>query len=186
MKLKKINAAISLLAIIFILMHVGYTVFEYLTFYFNPVLNRAFAVPFMILACVHGILAMCIVFTQADGSNLNLYPKSNIKTIIQRVSAALIFPLLMLHINTFRILEFTSKQGKWPLFFLVIVLEVVFFAVVIAHVSVSVTSALITLGILASRAKQQVIDRVVYLIGAIAFLAALIVIVKTQLVMFVK
>lgn len=186
MKLKKINAIISLLAIIFIILHVGFTVFEYVSFHFNPILNKVFAVPFMFLACIHGILGMCIVFTQSDENSLNLYPKSNIKTIIQRISAALIFPLLILHINTFKILEFTSKDGKWILFVLVIILEIVFFAAVIAHVSVSMTGALITLGILTSRTKQQVIDRVVYVIGAIAFVVTIIVIIKTQLVMFIK
>ena len=67
MKLKKINAIISLLAIIFIILHVGFTVFEYVSFHFNPIFTKVFAVPFMFLACIHGILGMCIVFTQSDG-----------------------------------------------------------------------------------------------------------------------
>ena len=36
MKLKKINAALGLLSIVFMLLHMGYTVYAYLAFYYNP------------------------------------------------------------------------------------------------------------------------------------------------------
>ncbi len=55
MKLKKMNAALGLLSILFILIHVGYNVFAYLTFYYNPALSKATAVPFLILVCLHAV-----------------------------------------------------------------------------------------------------------------------------------
>ena len=101
MKLKKINAALGLLSIAAMLLHIGYTVFAYLAFYYNPTLKLLTAIPFMALACLHAVCGMLTLFLQSDGTRLELYPKQNARTILQRVSAALMLPLLMLHINTF-------------------------------------------------------------------------------------
>ncbi len=98
-KLKKLSAALALLSIFAMLLHIGYTVFAYLAFYYNPVLKLMTAVPFMVLACLHVICGMLTVFLQADGTRLDLYPKQNVLTILQWVSAALMLPLLTLHIK---------------------------------------------------------------------------------------
>ena len=45
MPLKKINAALGLLSIAAMLVHIGYTVFAYLAFYYNPTLKLLTAVP---------------------------------------------------------------------------------------------------------------------------------------------
>ena len=45
MKMKKINAALGLLSIVFMLLHIGYTVYAYLTFYYNPFLKMVFSPP---------------------------------------------------------------------------------------------------------------------------------------------
>ena len=63
MKLKKINAALGLLSIVFMLLHMGYTVYAYLAFYYNPFLKNLFAVPFMVLVCLHAVLGMMTVFS---------------------------------------------------------------------------------------------------------------------------
>ena len=185
MKLKKINATLSLLAIIVLMLHIGYSVFAYITFYYNPVLTKAFAIPFMVMTCLHAICGMSIVFLQKDGTRLDLYPKQNMRTILQRVSAAMIFPLLILHINTFQLLQFSVGKGMYLLFGLLIFMEVLFFATVITHVAVSITGALITLGILSSRKKQIILDRIIYIIGALAFVIAVIAVVKGQITMFI-
>ena len=105
MKLKKANAVLALLAILIMLMHVGYSVFAYLTMYYNPFLSKLFAWSFMVIACLHAVCGMLAVFLQSDGTRLDQYPKKNLRTILQRVSAALIFPLLILHINTFALMK---------------------------------------------------------------------------------
>ena len=89
MRLKKINAALGLLSIVAMLLHIGYTVFAYLAFYYNPTLKLLTAIPFMVLACLHAVCGMLAVFIQADGTRLDLYPKQNLRTILQRASAAL-------------------------------------------------------------------------------------------------
>jgi len=183
MKLKKINAVISLLSILFMMLHMGYSVYTYITFYYNPTLTKIFAIPFMILVCIHAICGMLAVFLQTDGTTANLYPKQNMQTIIQRVSAALIFPLLILHMNMFDLMR-SAMQIHIVLFVILIIVEVLFFGTVITHIAVSFSKALITLGILSSADKKTVIDRIVYVIGATAFVIAVFAIVKVQLMMF--
>lgn len=92
MPLKKINAALGLLSIAAMLLHIGYTVFAYLAFYYDPMLKLLTAIPFMVLACLHAICGILTVFLQADGTRLDLYPRQNARTVLQRVSAALMLP----------------------------------------------------------------------------------------------
>ena len=184
MKLKKINAALGLLSIAAMLLHIGYTIFAYLTFYYDPGLKLLTAVPFMVLACLHAICGMLSVFLQADGTRLDLYPDHNLRTIIQRVSAALILPLLILHINTYNLLRSSAEAGHWLFFGLLMFSQPLFYAVVLTHIAVSVTRAFLTLGWLTSRYRQEMIDRVVFVICALVFLISTFVVLRTELVMF--
>ena len=84
MKLKKWNAALGLLSILLLLIHVGYSVFAYLTLYYNPGLTKWMAVPFMVVSCLHAVLGMISVFTQADGTRMDLYPRQNLCTVLRR------------------------------------------------------------------------------------------------------
>ena len=184
MRLKKLNAALGLFSIVCMLLHMGYTVFAYLTFFYDPVLKLVFAMPFMVVVCLHAVCGMLTVFLQGDGSRMDLYPKQNMGTLIQRVSAALIFPLLILHINTFSLMQVCAGKGQKGLIVLLIAAELLFFAVVIAHVVISLSKGLITLGLLASRGLQRRIDRTAYVLGAAAFVIAAYAVVKVQIVMF--
>ena len=184
MKLKKINAVLGLLSILLMLIHIGYNVFSYLTMYYNPLFKLLTAIPFMVLVCIHAVTGMLTVFMQKDGSRMDLYPKQNARTILQRVSAALIFPLLILHINTFSLMT-ASMQKRWMIcFFLLMFAEILFFAVIITHISVSFTNAFITLGILTSREVQQKIDKCIFIVNGIIFLISVFAIVRGQIFMF--
>ena len=70
MRLKKANAALGLLSALFLLAHIGYNVFCYLTFYYNPVLKTVFSLPVIVLVCAHAILGMLTVFLSSDGASL--------------------------------------------------------------------------------------------------------------------
>ena len=72
MKLKKLTAATGLLSILCMLLHVGYSIYSYLTFYYNPFLTKVFSVPLMVLGCLHGILGMLTLFLQNDGGRMDL------------------------------------------------------------------------------------------------------------------
>ena len=184
MKLKKINATLGLLSIVLILLHVGYSVVTYLTFYYNPVLKLVFAVPFIVVVCLHAICGMLIVSTMRDGSRADLYPVQNQRTILQRASAALIFPLLILHIKTFSLMQASAEHGHKAYIVLLMLAEILFFAVVITHGAVSFTNGLITLGLLSDRELQKKIDKVVYVIGAILFVISVFAVVRVQASMF--
>ena len=184
MKLKKINAWLGLLSIVLILLHVGYSVISYLTFYYDPVLKLVFSIPFIVVVCLHAVCGMLIVFTMKDGSRADLYPKQNQRTILQRASAALIFPLLILHIKTFSLMQASAENGHKVYIILLMLAEILFFAVVITHVAVSFTNGLITLGLLTDRELQKKIDRVVYVIGAILFAIAVFAVIRVQASMF--
>jgi succinate dehydrogenase hydrophobic anchor subunit len=186
MRLKKINAALGLLSIAAMLLHIGYTVFAYLAFYYNPTLKLLTAIPFMVLACLHAVCGMLTLFLQSDGTRLELYPKQNARTILQRVSAALMLPLLILHINTFGLLQSSAEAGQWIWFALLMLSQPLFYGVVQTHIAVSVTRGLITLGWLSSTEKQKVIDRVVYILCALAFAVSTFVVVRTELAMFLS
>lgn len=186
MKLKKINAALGLLSIPAMLVHIAYTVIAYLMFYYNESLKILTAIPFMVLVCLHAVCGMLTVFLQADGTRLDLYPKQNLRTILQRASAALILPLLILHINTFGLLQSAVGAGQWLWFALLMLSQPLFYGVALTHVAVSVTRGLITLGLLSSREKQKKIDRVIYILCAAAFVASTYVVLKTELAMFLS
>lgn len=186
MKLKKCNAAVSLLTFAAMLLHMGYSAYAYLTFYYNPDLTKAFSIPLIALTCLHGVMGMCAVFFQSDGTRADLYPKKNVRTILQRITAALIFPLLILHINTFSLLKTTSSEGQYLLFALLIAAQILFYMVFVAHAAVSFGNALITLGLLRSKKAQKAIDTAVCILCGALFAVTAFAVIKGQLAMFLQ
>ena len=184
MKLKKFNAVVAILSAITLFIHMGYMTYSCLTMYYNPNLNSIFSIPFFICVAVHGVCGMCSVFLLGDGTRLDIYKKQNRKTVIQRVSAAFIFPLLIVHLKTFELLQEISAEGKWLGFVVVIIIQILFFVEVTVHTALSLSKAFITLGILQDRNKQKMMDRIVAAICVIMFLIAAFAVVKWQLSMF--
>ncbi len=185
MKVKKINAVLSLFTTLALFVHVGYTAYAYLTFYYNPLLKNLTSIPLMVFVCLHAVLAMGIVFFSADGTKLSQYPKQNVGTIIQRASAILILPLLFLHINTFDLLKSCAGNGKWFYFVLLMISQLVFYATVFTHCAVSVSRALITLGLLSSIEKKKAVDRLVFVLCVIFFIVVSFAVIKGELAMFI-
>ena len=167
-----------------IFVHIGYAAFAYLTFCYNPLLKKVTSFPLMALLCLHAVLSMGIVFFSADGTKLNQYPKQNVGTILQRGSAILILPLLILHINTFSLLQTCAGNGNWFCFVLLLISQPVFYATVLTHVAVSVSRAMITLGRVSSLEKKKTVDRVVRIICAVFFIVVSFAVIKGELAMF--
>ncbi len=184
MKLKKINAAVSLLSALFLLTHIGYNVFCYLTMYYNPALKTVFTAPLMAAVMIHSVLGMLSVFLLSDGTRLSDYPGQNRKTVLQRVTAALFFPLLMLHVKTFELLSSAAKDGNYVLFVLILAADILFYLIIALHVSVSISRAFITLGILSSKEIQEKTDRAAVTAALIIVIIAAVVIVRGFAFMF--
>ena len=185
MVLKKINAALSLLTIVGMLIHVIYNIYAYLTFYYNPLLKQLTAYPFLICVCLHALLGIFIVVTQGDGTAIKYYKKQNLSTIIQRISAALMLLLLIVHIRMFDLMGYAAGQGKWWLWWLLVFIELLFFAAVIAHISVSFSKALITMGWLDSMEIKKRIDRTACILGVIIFAVTSYAVIKGQIGIFI-
>ena len=184
MTLKKWNAALGLLTIVALFVHVGYNAFAYLTFYYDPTLTMLTAMPILVFVCLHAITGMCSVFLLGDGTRVDPYQRQNRRTVAQRVSAALIFPLLIVHLNTYDLLAESALAGQWLIFGLVLCAQLAFYAVIAVHVISSFSRGLITLGLLSSRETQAKIDRVVTVVCVCLIVFAAFVVVKTQLEMF--
>ena len=184
MKLKKINAALGLLSILCMILHIGYSSFAYLTMYYNPTLKQVFSIPFIVLVCLHAICGMATLFMHKDGSSAEMYPKRNARTILQRVSAALIFPLLILHLYTFSLMKASVESGMMVFAILLMIAELLFFGVVITHVVVSFSNGFVTLGLLSSMKVKRIIDIIMYVLGAAAFVVSAFAVLKGQITMF--
>lgn len=184
MTLKKWNAALGLLTIVALFVHVVYNAFAYLTFYYNPTLMMLTAMPILVFVCLHAITGMCSVFLLGDGTRVDPYQRQNRRTVAQRVSAALIFPLLIVHLNTYDLLAESALAGQWLIFGLVLCAQLAFYAVIAVHVISSFSRGFITLGLLSSRETQAKIDRVVTVVCVCLIVFAAFVVVKTQLEMF--
>ncbi len=184
-KLKKANAVLALLSTMALIVHISYNIFSYLTMYYNHAMKLLTALPFIVLTCIHAVLAMCLVFLLGDGTRLDLYPMQNRQTIIQRISAALIFPLLIIHLKTFEFLKAISEGKNWIAFALVILVQVMFYAVSIAHATVSFPKALVTLGMLDSRKGLKVIERISFVVGAALFITSAYAIIRGEIAIFI-
>ena len=185
MKIKKINAVLALFSIFAMILHIGYNVFSYLTMYYNLSLKLLTAVPFIVITCIHAVLGMCSVFLLEDGTRIDIYSGQNKKTVVQRISAALIFPLLIIHLKTFDLLKNLAETKNQTVFVLVILIQIMFYAVVISHAAVSFSRALITLGILRSREKLKIVEKISFLAAGALFIVAVYAVIRRELFMFV-
>lgn len=185
-KLKKLNAVLGLLTIALLIAHAGYSAVSYIFMLYHPNVTKALSLPLLVIVCLHAILGMSLVFLHSDGTDLTAYPGYNKATIAQRVSAALIFPMLLLHIRTFALMSSAAEAGAKAPVVLLILVEVLFFGTIFTHIAVSFSRALITLGLLSSREKQRRIDKACIIICSVMFVFCVIAIVRTQLMMFMR
>ena len=180
MKVKKLNAWLSLLLIIVLLLHMGYQTISYLIFYYNPTIQRILVFFTAVLIIIHAALSMFSVFVLHDSRKI-VYKKLNARTLLQRISAGAIVVLLPLHISTFRLL---GKTAGTNMFYMTEAAQALFHAAILLHVSVSFSNALISAGLLEDERKRYLIDRCTWVICAVLFLIVTVVITYTQLRIF--
>lgn len=180
---KKVNAVLGLGIIASVLIHIGYEIYAFLTFYYNPLLTKIIAYTTLGLAGLHVLCSIGIVFFAHDRGNGMRYPKLNARTMIQRISAAAIVIMILPHINNFMILSSLAEKNR-PLFYAVLLSQTLFYAAVLLHVAVSVRNAFISLGLIQTEKAGKAVDAVTWVICAAVFIAASAVIIRTQLSMF--
>lgn len=181
--IKKINAFLGLSIITLFLIHIIYEIYAYLTFYYNPVLTKVIAYAVLGIAGLHALLSIFIVFFMHDRGNGMRYPALNVRTLLQRISAFAALALIIVHMNTFSLLKKTAEASR-PLFFTVLAVQAVFYANVLLHIGLSTGNALITIGVITNTKTRKIFDITVWIICAILFISALVIVTRTQLAMF--
>lgn len=178
--IKKWNAGLSLLTILLLLLHEGYQLYAYTTFYYNPTLSKVSG--YAVAGCfvLHAILSIIGVAVLHDAKAV-AYKRLNLRTVLQRVSAVMLLLLLPLHIFSFSLLR--SSAGGFG-YVLVEAAQVVFFATLFCHVGLSFSNALITLGWLSSIRKKRIIDIVVLVICVIMLITVSVIITSTHTKIF--
>ncbi len=180
---KKINAVLGISIVVLFLVHILYEIFAYLTFYYNPIVTKVIAYAALGAVVLHVFMSIYIVSFVHDRGKGMKYPALNARTLIQRISAVVMTVLIIFHMNTFKLLSQNAKTNL-PLFVIVLIVQIIFYASVLLHVAVSASNAMISLGIIASDNARKRTDVIVWIICAVLFAAASFIIVKTQVSMF--
>lgn len=182
MTIKKWNARLSLLTILLLLIHEGYQLIAYITFYYNPTLSKVSG--YAVVGCfvLHAILSVVGVAVLHDAKGI-AYKRLNIRTVLQRISAVLLILLLPLHIFSFPLLK--SSAGGFG-YVMAEAAQIIFYATLFCHVAVSFSNALITLGRLSDIKKKRIIDVVVLVICVIMLITVSVVITTTHTKLFAQ
>lgn len=166
--MRKLNAILSLITTVLILDHsIFYSVWMLSR---GSVAKSADALPWIltVLAALHTVLSIVMMARQhrdKEKQEYNTYAKLNAATVVQRVSAIAMIVLLAAHIGG------AANHFHAKIFHTVI--HPLFFAAVLAHVSVSVSKAFVTLGV--GNAKViKALDILMAVICVATFLAGVI------------
>ena len=142
MILRKINAVLSLITTLLLADHALFFSAWMISGGSIPVSSRAMPWVLAGLMVTHAAISIfCLLLGSEDEEERKVkhYFKLNKSTLFQRITGALVVLLLAVHV--------TSAAGNFQPKLLHAVVQPLFFAAALAHVSVSVSKALITLGI---------------------------------------
>ena len=168
--IKKVNAVLGLLTTALILFHIIYETVSFLTFSYDPFLTSLIAHILTFGVVLHVILSIIMLLFIHDKGNGFKYPKLNIRTLIQRISAVLIIFVTALHVNTFKLMN--SVLNDTGTFCLIVISQVLFYAIVLLHISLSFSNSLITLGLISSHKARKRADIASFSLCAFLFAAA--------------
>ncbi|MBR0399231.1 MAG: hypothetical protein IJH95_00225 [Mogibacterium sp.] len=174
MGLKKTNAMLGLLTIILLLAHIIYQLIAYVMFIYNPLVTKLLAWSCLAVVAAHAVLSIYIV-TSAHDRKLKIgYPKKNLRTVLQRVSAMGIPLILIAHTQTFRILM--SDRGG---LIAAGIIQAIFFTSVFTHGGVALSNAFVTLGWLDDMERKKKIDLFIWILFALLWLASMVIVGST-------
>ena len=166
MILRKINAGLSLLTTLLFLDHACF--FSVWMLSRCSIEKSADNMPFVLLAvaAVHAVLSILLGVLGHKGAEkvkCKAYPSLNIPTYVQRITGILMIILTVLHL--------AGAANHFQPKMLHAILHPLYFALCLAHISVSVSKAMITLGIGNAKAVKAV-DVIMKLLCIVIFAAA--------------
>lgn len=166
---RKVNAVLSLITTVLLLDHAIFNAARMLSR--GAISESAPFMPWvlmgaMLLHTMVSIDAVISTYTDVDISKGKKYPKQNRSTIVQRISGILLVVFAALHV--------ASVAGFMQLPQIVhAIMPPIFFTIVMVHISVSTSKALITLGI--GNAKfVKIVDVIVKIICVVTLIADII------------
>lgn len=171
MKLKKINAVLGLLLSAVCLTHVVGEVWNGMTYGALNSQNQILARICGVIAILHILISCYMLFISHEGKRMNLYPRENASTLLQRISGILMIIFLAFHVGVLNALA--GHEGRDAGFFILrTAIAILFYGTVFLHISVSFSRALITLGVITSRTTKRRLDRILWVIMGLGFIAA--------------
>ena len=180
MNLKKNNAILSLFTCLMLLIHVVYQAVAHLMLFYYPIVSKILGYAVLIPAVIHGVMSAISVLFLHDSRKI-MYKKANARTYIQRICAVIIVVLLPAHLYSYAIHGITAGTA---LFYAATSLQIIFYGAIITHVAVSVSKALITLGVIGNMDKMHMIDRSLFVICAVLFVAVSIIVTGAKMTLF--
>ena len=143
MLLRKINAGASLLTTILLLIHA--IIVALWTLSRGSVAIRTGFMPWVLVGTtvIHALISIDLAMTAHEGTEKRKwksYPKWNVSTMVQRISGVLLMVFIGLHVAG-------ATGAMQPPQLVHAIVPPVFFALSLAHASVSTSKAFITLGI---------------------------------------
>ena len=164
--MKKINAILTLLSIAALVIHAGYQTVSYAVLYYNPVISKVLGFMIVIPVVCHILLSVISVLILHDSKTVS-YCRRNAAILVQRICAVLLLCLFPVHTHTF---ELFQAHPDGFIFILIKVAEVLFYVALFAHISVSFSRALITLGKLKTIESKKRLDHIVWCVCGVLFI----------------
>ena len=180
MNLKKNNAILSLFTCLMLLIHVVYQAVAHLMLFYYPIVSKILGYAVLIPAVIHGVMSAISVLFLHDSRKI-MYKKANARTYIQRICAVIIVVLLPAHLYSYAIHDITAGTA---LFYAATLIQIIFYGAIITHAAISVSKALITLGMLENTDKMHIIDRCMFSICAALFVAVSIIVTGAKMTLF--
>ncbi len=175
--MKKANAIVGLLATVVFLTHAMTMSYSFMTGWYNFAICKGLAYATMIIVSVHILLSVINIFFLHDQTYISKYKKRNVKTIIQRATAIIIVILLHAHVKTYTFIpakEMLSIAMKAR----IIIVELIYFASIYTHVSISFSKSLISLGLIRSDKAEKNINNTAVVVCIILFVVSMVSLVK--------
>ena len=170
MNIRKINSKITGILIITVLAHYGICLYSLSFGWYNPLVTKITAIAPCVVFVAHALLSLYKLLFVHDKVKGFCYPKYNIKTLIQRISAILMVITLPFHIKAFPLM-FAGLFLFWPDRMALVAIELIFFLTMFVHMAISIPRACITFGDIRFDETEKKIQTISYIACAILFLA---------------
>jgi len=158
MRLKKINALLSLLASVLLLEH---TLFSTVLLFRGKITGMPVTamLPLVISTGLHALVSIGLLLFAHDRKTAAPYRKENGRTVFQRISGIAVLALFIIHASTYDLVDKGGMNG--PAGLMKTVQELLFIPLCLAHLSASFRNAFLSLGWVTTEKGTVILDRII-------------------------